>query len=398
MNIAIGKIGKSIKFNVSSWGAIGGDVEAPTLFYRWAEMNPQHNFYIIGKSDYSRAKNIKRLPNIIDVWEFAEKDMTDTEKRDFVIENLDGINIDFAVLYGGPLGRGNIHDYTPVLDNSRMTKCLGFQINYVSPILYFINETNVPWFMLSVDSRFFPQRCVDIVNMPLMSYSQINTTGDYLRMSGTSFEERHKIVKDTIDAFYSAIETVFLMHHTKPTREEYFSGDRSGMNFILNEGGNRGLERGPYLEEYILRYSDDVSVFGKWKSHWVDDHRFKGSIPFERIGEVLAGTKYTFIIPIGKGWATAKYWEMAHHGVLPFFHPWYDEQENIPAPEFLRVNSPEELWEKIELLENNNELYLNILEEVYETLDDDYYDGTHVNNILNHMCGQILGDIETPKL
>lgn len=395
MNIGIGKIGKAIKFNSNSWNAVGGDIDAPTLFMLWASTHPEHTFYLLSKSDYSRAKNIDRLPNIVDVWEFADKDMNDVEKRDFLLNDLEDIVIDFAVLYSGPLGRGNIVEFTPVVDGSRLTKCLGYQINYTSPILHYLNTTGLPWFMISVDSRYFPQLCVDMINLPMMSYAQMNLVGKYKRFKDMESVDKNIIVKDEVPAFYSGVETLYLTTKVKLSWDDYLR-PRQGMNIILNEGGNRGLERGPYLKEYVLDYLDDVSIFGKWREPWISDDRFKGPVHIHELEEMLLKTKYTFMIPIGKGWATAKYWEMAHYGVLPFFHPWYDTQCNIPAPDFLRVSSPNELWDRIDQLNADDQLYENILRAVYETLLEEYYDGSYLNKLLNHMVGQINGSVELP--
>ena len=54
----IGKIGKSIKFNPSTWGAIGGDNEAPTLYLKLAELNPDDTFIMIGKSDLYKMRGL----------------------------------------------------------------------------------------------------------------------------------------------------------------------------------------------------------------------------------------------------------------------------------------------------------------------------------------------------
>ena len=68
-NYAVAKIGKSIKFNSSSWGSIGGDNEAPYFIYTMAKRYPNDTFWIIGKSDYSKVfKDKPLLPNIKDLW------------------------------------------------------------------------------------------------------------------------------------------------------------------------------------------------------------------------------------------------------------------------------------------------------------------------------------------
>ncbi len=54
MKIGVGKIGKSVLFDSSRWGAVGGDNEAPILFEHLIRNNPQHEFVLVCPSDYDR--------------------------------------------------------------------------------------------------------------------------------------------------------------------------------------------------------------------------------------------------------------------------------------------------------------------------------------------------------
>lgn len=53
MNIGIGKIGKSVLFKRNKWGLIGGDESPAILFSALANMNKEHNFILIGRSDFN---------------------------------------------------------------------------------------------------------------------------------------------------------------------------------------------------------------------------------------------------------------------------------------------------------------------------------------------------------
>ena len=110
-----------------------------------------------------------------------------------------------------------------------------------------------------------------------------------------------------------------------------------------------------------------------------------------RLSNYLKDVKYTFIIPIQKGWVTAKFWEMINYGIIPFMHPYYDQQKHIPCPDFLRVNSPEELLEKINYLEDNPEEYKKLLNELSLMLKDEYYDGTFINNLIIDGINKLKG-------
>ena len=60
MNVAIGKIGKSILFDSTKWGAHGGDIDAPVYYENLFHNNPTYNFYIVGASDYCRLQPAHR--------------------------------------------------------------------------------------------------------------------------------------------------------------------------------------------------------------------------------------------------------------------------------------------------------------------------------------------------
>ena len=78
MNIAIGKIGKSIKFGPEEKGKgkkamTAGSIDARIIFQTLIKFNPQHKFYLIGRSNFSRLKpeirnKIDPHKNVIDVW------------------------------------------------------------------------------------------------------------------------------------------------------------------------------------------------------------------------------------------------------------------------------------------------------------------------------------------
>ena len=73
-SVAIGKIGRSVLFDPSKWGAIGGDNEAPIFYENLFHKNPDVTFYLIGVSDYSRLdrkerERINKHGNVIDPWE-----------------------------------------------------------------------------------------------------------------------------------------------------------------------------------------------------------------------------------------------------------------------------------------------------------------------------------------
>ena len=110
------------------------------------------------------------------------------------------------------------------------------------------------------------------------------------------------------------------------------------------------------------------------------DNRFKGSLHIEDLQTKLQDVKFTFIIPIKKGWVTSKYIEMIHAGVIPFLHPTYDEQSHLNIPGFLRPQTPQELAERIKTLSEDPEKYQLVLKGLRAALlKPEYYDGSFLN-------------------
>jgi hypothetical protein len=90
--------------------------------------------------------------------------------------------------------------------------------------------------------------------------------------------------------------------------------------------------------------------------------------PWDQYYPRLHAVRSTFTTPSsGSGWATAKPWEAFAAGTACFFHPGYDTQDNIlsDAPlwlrNFLRVNKPHELRERVEQLGRDRDMWLEVV-------------------------------------
>ena len=249
--------------------------------------------------------------------------------------------------------------------------------NYAGPVVDFLNKSNINYFTLTPDPRYHPIQARDLFNIAKFSLMQYNQTDEASRIKSIENQEN---IKFPVPGYYSGIEKVFFLDKEKKDITSYNKTKKFMM--VLNEGGNGGLKRGPLLKEYILDFFPDIEVYGKWEDKWYDDSRFKGPLKFNELQKVLSEVKYTFIIPIEKGWVTAKFWEMINYGIIPFMHPYYDDQKHIPCPEFLRVKNPQDLHNKIEFLEKNPEEYKKLLLQLNDMLKDEYYNGDYINKTI----------------
>jgi hypothetical protein len=383
-----GKIGKSIKFNENTWSAIGGDNEAPKLIKAIAELNPNDNFIIIGKNDIQKSKNINLPKNLFDIYEGASKN--DKSDNLYIFNKLKDIKIDGCFLISGPCGTTNIpnslYKRKELKNNEKIfAKSLEtFQL-YVAPIYQFLNKSMIPWLMIVNDPRYI-QQGNDLLNPPKKILSQYD---EIIQMKGINnfIEQKHIITKLQIS--YDEMEKMFLIGSKKPI--EYLKTKK--FMIILNQGNNGVKSRYPELKKFVLDYIDDVQIFGQWDDEIIkNDKRFKGSKKFIDFQQDLKYIKYTFIIPIKKGWVTSKWVEMISFGIIPFFHPEYDLQKHCNVPEFIRIKNPQELHEKIEFLEKNPQEYTKILNQCLMCIKDSDLDGTNLNNILMKNIPQINKD------
>lgn len=377
-NYLVGKIGKSVKFNPDTWGAVGGDCEAPELLRKMAELNPNDTFIIISRNDVDRNRDSLNLPaNLVDVYNGA----TQEEKKDYhyITKRLKDVKIDGCFLMSGPTANCNIPEKSWKRTelkhgHKEHAKSLMVFANYVAPIYNFLNDTNIPWIMIANDPRYTRQGN-DLSNQPKLILSQYD---EVIQMQTFDNWEDQNYIKNPIDAIYAGMEKMFLIDKQIPTT---FKKTKKFM-VVLNEGNNGAVSRYTELKKYVLDYIDDVEIYGKWDESVMIDARFKGSIKFAELQSMLPSVKYSFMISIADGWVTMKVWELLSHGIIPFMHPNYDTQKHCKLPDFIRINNPNELHEKIEYLENNHAEYERILNECLSAITIGDITGSNLSTII----------------
>lgn len=428
MNIVIGKIGKSILFDRNKWGAIGGDNEAPIFYEMLAHNNPNDNFYIIGRSDFSSIKSslknrINKNNNIFDVFEndleykknnyernkefykgkYTDGDLVQYTNAYQLVEMMENHiipslpKIDCGIIFSGPDATTNLPGVVKAKDKTQIANPLISLIGYVGPIYTFLNKTKIPYAIICTDPRYFPGRGNDLLNPAKVCLSQF--TKEVVHTSYTDLKNSDVRVKTKIPMKYSGVETIFLLDKQKgfddtPISldsffEEHDDSKDKNIKFmiVLNEGRP---SRYNMLKEFILDHVKDVDIYGKWAHpDALKDPRFKGPRKFNDLQQMLPKVKYTFIIPIKKGWVTAKFWEMAHYGIIPFMHPTYDEQNNLQAPAFLKVKNAEELYKRIEFLEKNPDKYDMLRRQLDKMLKEEYYSGKYLNDLTMNTLKEI---------
>lgn len=407
MNIGFIKVGKSIKFKESTFGAIGGDIDPGNLLRILANNNPTDKFYILGRSDYSKLSQNERsklfyYDNVINVLGAVKSDNSMSEEFQnkmcrVVQEMLDELNvsIDKIVMIPGPIPTVNIPNRIKKIKYpDEYASVISSSLNYTTPFISYINDNqHIPIIEIVNDPRYTcAQQCRDLMATPVVSLGQFDY--EYEKHSIISYENQTKQTK-YIKSKYAQMETFFL--YNKELHKININDRNVTFSIILNEGKP---SRYNLLKEWVLDHVDDVDIYGKWNENLLD-HRFKGSKRITEIQDIFLHVRSSFIIPIKTGWVTSKYIELIHAGVVPFLHPTYDTQNHLDFPSFFKPKTPDELYERVNSLKDDN-LYLekiNFLREKY--CKPGYYDGTIVNNIVMNEIydNYIKPDItETPKI
>jgi hypothetical protein len=393
------KLGKAIKFNENSWGAIGGDCEPKQLINAIAKRNPSIEYWLLSPNDLGRVR-AKEKPAVqslfgdpvntesaaeSNIHEFHSK-MENRKSAEETVKFIKELDLDFIFFYTGPSSTVNIPNYINKKDGNGQVKSLDFFKYYAAPIIQAMNELEkkVPIVGLLVDNRYV-LACKDwgINNRPTYYLAQNNFTKEEQYFYQPPLRDV-KTITSTYE--YSGIETVFLLDKKRYDTDELFEMKKTNSFMMLqNQGkGTGGMDRWNPVRDYIVENGVKTDIYGKWDDELKEKYPnwFKGEKRIESMTDELLNTKYTFCVPIKEGMVTSKYAEMLHYGIIPFLHPSYDTEFNVfPDGHFIRCKSPEDLKKKVEFLNANPDHYKKLFYNLQEKyLKDSYYSGEHVDN------------------
>ena len=422
MNILIGKFGRSIFFDKKSWSIYAGDDEAPILYTELAKRYPQHTFYLIGKSDiYKIKRRLKKAEvkefslfgddtpaetledyvpsNIIDLFEGFNNSGFEFE-HDYLWDLIEKENLKFdaGIMIVGPMPQIGIPNKgIQRLDGEPGIALEMFQ-KYYAPPMHVLNMSGTPHFTIVTDPRYVPYRTRDIYNDEHFVLSQINTEfHGRKRISGYFEKSAPQNLRTVSQKYeYGAVETIFMMHLDRVDFREM----KKEKQFIMavNSAGPQS-DRQKIIKEWLLlpKISADkqIKIYGKWEPEFIE--QFPGVFEEKAIRDIedeFWNSRYTFIPPWSlnqSNFVTQKFWKMIYYGIIPFFHPKYDTDKLFPVPDFLRVNSPQQMWERIDHLENNEQDYRRLLKILYKILDDKYFSGEFMMNKMSESVQRITG-------
>lgn len=413
--IGYGKIGRSMPLTLEKCGNLGGDVEMVAVVKEMALRHPDDRFLLIGRNSGERPQDVGLPPNVFNPWMHWSDPLREAMKkigikgsmsieqhialREFMTEltgptfkRLDGV-----VMWVGQHGSTN----TPVpmtADPTKLTKPHDSYAYYASFLLQGINlwRDQDPFTLeevyLNADARN-RHKMRDLkwplVNPILTQYNFENRIkheryGDpkhFEEFSGLhdvgAVDRIDGVWRSTVYNVYSRLEINGLAPGTPFGDLISFDSnwDRPGnFGLFINEARSIGInerrKRVNVMAEWVLPL-DPYFVHGTWSNE--SQQRLKRVImpaPWSEYYPLLQSVRCTFTTPSsGSGWATAKPWEAFAGGTVCFFHPEYDDQDNIlrDAPAelrtWLRVPTPEELAKRVKHLSQDRQAWMWIIDQ-----------------------------------
>lgn len=414
-NIAIGKIGKTIKFkNIKIAQGAGADI---TFFSMIARINPTYNFYFIGPNELKKLseKEYDRIFPNHNVFDVFEKDANSKEEFYPIVDYFtkNNIKIDFGMFFSGMCSQVNIPNFLNKPDGTPYSILNSYK-SYCGPYLYFVNETMIPWYTLSEDARYVTIHAKDIYNRERMSFSEFNGTlkcGKRVK----SKTDHSFTFDDKVKCIYSGIEKIFL-NGINETWKEDIDLDRklnnTGNHVIqLSNGcgtkkidcaGNNSSRLDTYKKWVIDLFKgtpyESTKIYGKWDDEIYEQYPEIQDKLLVDLGDEIADAKYTLVYSQVPGFVTIKPWEMITLGIIPFLHPDYDKDHLLNFPEYVYLKTPQDFLNKINELENNPELYKKVLNDCFNMIKPEHLNGTEVNNFIFTNIANDLGFAYEPSV
>lgn len=386
----------------------GLDVNAET-FKKIAEAYPEHTFYYAGSSDLSKP-NINIPQNLKDLYTpikaFAKANGYDMSWKDptpgctpFYKAAVDyckekGLNFDLALyLYDQTFGVCHYADGHISEVKGTPLKTLVSQRS-MAHALVLANDLNVPLYLMVIDPRQI-NKIVGDMKPPIKIFGQCTTTD----RSKYYVNLKDKEVKE-VPMVYSGIERFFLLDKervdfTDPDdiNPNLFESYKKDIEFTMTLNGS--LFRLDYIKKWLFPFRPDQKVYGKWSwgklaekvhAYGLDKNFVKRGMT--EMEDVMWRTKYTFVVPADKSttnFVTQKVYSMLYYGIIPFWDKNAYDTDNYytDIPDYVKVETPEELWEKIDFLNKHPDEYKKLLKQCYDALKPKYFTTEYIHEVFD---------------
>lgn len=385
MRVGYAKIGRSMPLDINSCGNLGGDVEMIPIIKTLAERNPDVTFVLVGRNSGERPTDVGLPPNVENPWIEWGPELLDRRRAaglnrpNLTVEQhiatqriFDDLTRDTISELNGHITWVGQHGTTnmplPGIRNpGELTKPHDWCAYYVSYIIRGINAWRDvdPHGREEVYLNADPRNNLKLRDLrwPLSHpvLTQFNFTGRIKHdrsvdpdSTPASFGYRSEdgveliepgLWRSSVRNEYSRLEVCALVPGTPFGDLVRFNPEwsfRSNFGVFINETRryvSEATRRVNLVRDWVLPLNP-TWVHGTWSEESQDvlGLRITPVAPVNYF-TVFPTVRCTFTTPAsGTGWATAKPWEAFAAGVVCFFHPLYDTQNNIlgDAPDYLR--------------------------------------------------------------
>ena len=417
-NIVIGRTGLTIKFKGIKIGTQTACDTDMMVYSMLSQMNPDFNFYFIGPTDLHKLteeeyNEIFPYHNVFSAWSNDLRKSKDFSKIIKYFED-NNIKIDFALINTGGSSQVCVPDFYPKKDGSKRSLLLS-QLYYMAPYVYTLNKLGCPVYCMADDARNVLLNFRDLYNRERKVFTQANYK--LKTITHITSETDFTLKTDIIDCIYAHIERIDLIGMPDNWKDRIdinrkLKSNKENHLLVISHGNGckkinsnltiKNLRFQGYKEYIIDNFKDTIynksKIYGKWTEDIYDQYpnNFEDK-PMIELNDILKDARYSLVYSQIPNFVTVKPWEMIANGIIPFIHPDYDPEHILGLPEYVYLKNPDDLKNKIIELDNDDKLYLNILNKCLDCITKEDRDGTYINNFIMTNIANDLGFTYEPK-
>ena len=417
-NIVIGRTGLTIKFKGIKIGTQTACDTDMLVYSMLSQMNPDFNFYFIGPTDLYKLteeeyNEIFPYHNVFSAWTNDLRKSKDFSKIIKYFED-NNIKIDFALINTGGSSQACVPDFYPKKDGSKRSLLLS-QVIYMAPYVYTLNKLGCPVYCMADDARNVLLNFRDLYNRERKVFTQANYK--LKTITHITSETDFTLKTDLIDCIYAHIERIDLIGMPDNWKDRIdinrkLKSNKENHLLVISHGNGckkinsnltiKNLRFQGYKEYIIDNFKDTIynksKIYGKWTDDIYEQYpnNFEDK-PMIELNDILKDARYSLVYSQIPNFVTVKPWEMIANGIIPFIHPDYDPEHILGLPEYVYLKNSDDLKNKIIELDNDDKLYLNILNKCLDCITKEDRDGTYINNFIMTNIANDLGFTYEPK-
>ena len=417
-NIVIGRTGLTIKFKGIKIGTQTACDTDMMVYSMLSQMNPDFNFYFIGPTDLYKLteeeyNEIFPYHNVFSAWTNDLRKSKDFSKIIKYFED-NNIKIDFALINTGGSSQACVPDFYPKKDGSKRSLLLS-QLYYMAPYVYTLNKLGCPVYCMADDARNVLLNFRDLYNRERKVFTQANYK--LKTITHITSETDFTLKTDLIDCIYAHIERIDLIGMPDNWKDRIdinrkLKSNKENHLLVISHGNGckkinsnltiKNLRFQGYKEYIIDNFKDTIynksKIYGKWTDDIYEQYpnNFEDK-PMIELNDILKDARYSLVYSQIPNFVTVKPWEMIANGIIPFIHPDYDPEHILGLPEYVYLKNSDDLKNKIIELDNDDKLYLNILNKCLDCITKEDRDGTYINNFIMTNIANDLGFTYEPK-